>query len=118
MLINFDKQKLYKIFTIFLVGLSLRYLINVVFDIHVFKDWNNIISLAYYGFMALFAVYFYSLYLELQLPTISEERVEQTVLLSKRPGDDFMDNGSKRPDTGGDLPDSESDSHVEKLDQT
>jgi hypothetical protein len=42
-------------FITFLVGLILRYYINDIFNIDVFKEYVNIVSICYYSFMALFS---------------------------------------------------------------
>jgi hypothetical protein len=44
-----------RILVIFVVGLVSRSLVNLVFDINVFKDYTEAISLIYYGFMACFS---------------------------------------------------------------
>lgn len=42
-------------FITFLVGLIIRYYINDIFNIDVFKEYMNIMSICYYSFMALFS---------------------------------------------------------------
>lgn len=44
-----------RIFIIFVVGLASRSVVNWFFDINVFKEYTEVISLVYYGFMACFA---------------------------------------------------------------
>jgi len=43
------------------VGFVSRSLVNMVFEINVFKDYMNFISLVYYGLMAVFSSYVYEL---------------------------------------------------------
>jgi hypothetical protein len=47
-----------RILVIFTVGLISRILVNLAFDIDVFKEYINLISLTYYGFMAGLVGYF------------------------------------------------------------
>lgn len=52
-IINFFNNVIFrKIVMIFVVGLISRSVVNLVFDINVFKDYTNYISLVYYVFMA------------------------------------------------------------------
>jgi hypothetical protein len=44
-----------RILVIFIVGLVSRSLVNLVFDINVFKDYTSVVSLIYYGCMACFS---------------------------------------------------------------
>jgi hypothetical protein len=59
-LINLIKQKVLinstvrKVLIIFVVGFISRVLVNYFYDINVFKDYTNSISLMYYGIMAFF----------------------------------------------------------------
>lgn len=46
-----------RILIIFIVGLVSRGVVNYVFEINVFKDYTNMISLVYYGCMACFSGY-------------------------------------------------------------
>lgn len=50
-----------RILIIFVVGFLSRSLVNMVFEINVFKDYMNCISLIYYGLMAVFTSYVYEL---------------------------------------------------------
>ena len=50
-----------RILVIFLVGLVSRVLVNYVLEINVFKEYTNVISLGYYGFMACFSGLVYEL---------------------------------------------------------
>lgn len=60
----FNKQKFIKIICIFLVGLTIRYLINSYLDINVFTDYLDYISLTYFLFMSSFSVLINDLTLE------------------------------------------------------
>ena len=48
-----------KMFILFIVGFLSRIAVNYMFDINVFRDYNHIISLIYYGFMAFYIAVFY-----------------------------------------------------------
>ena len=50
-----------RILIIFVVGLVSRSVVNLVFDINVFKEYTEVISLIYYGFMACFTGFVYEL---------------------------------------------------------
>jgi hypothetical protein len=50
--IIFNSITFRRILVIFTVGLISRILVNLAFDIDVFKEYINLISLTYYGFMA------------------------------------------------------------------
>jgi DMSO reductase anchor subunit len=50
-----------RILVIFFVGLVSRCVVNYVYDINVFKDYTNSLSLIYYAFMALFTGVIYEL---------------------------------------------------------
>jgi len=52
----FSKKTIISFFIIFFTGLFFRFIINNFLLIDVFKDYFNIISLLYYGFMSLFSV--------------------------------------------------------------
>ena len=54
-----------KVLVIFLVGLVLRGVLNYVYDINVVKEYSNLISLTYFGFMVGFSGFVY------ELPSIS-----------------------------------------------
>ena len=45
------------IFIIFLIGLVVRFLINYIWDVNVFKEYASYISLTYYSGMAIFSVF-------------------------------------------------------------
>lgn len=55
---HLTRKNITKILIIFIVGFIGRAFINEVFDISVFKDYCHIISLAFYGFMSIIAVFF------------------------------------------------------------
>jgi hypothetical protein len=70
----FNRLNLSKVLVIFMVGFVTRVFINYVYDINVFVDYLNSISLGYYGFMAIFVVLVNELfsYIDLKLlPKIS-----------------------------------------------
>jgi hypothetical protein len=70
----FNRLNLSKVLVIFMVGFVTRVLINDVYDINVFVDYLNTISLTYYGMMAIFVVLVNELfsYIDLKLlPKIS-----------------------------------------------
>jgi hypothetical protein len=70
----FNRLNFSKVLVIFVVGFVTRVLINYVYDINVFVDYLNSISLGYYGFMAIFVVLVNELfsYIDLKLlPKIS-----------------------------------------------
>jgi len=52
----FNKKYIIKIFIIFIVGFIIRIIVNYVYNINVFIDYTNMISIIYYYFMALFVV--------------------------------------------------------------
>jgi hypothetical protein len=52
----FNKKSIIKIFIIFIVGFIIRITVNYAYNINVFIDYTNMISIFYYYFMALFAV--------------------------------------------------------------
>lgn len=52
---------LHRILVIFAVGLVSRSVVNSMFDINVFKEYTDFISLGYYGLMACFSTYVNSL---------------------------------------------------------
>jgi hypothetical protein len=51
----------HRILVIFIVGLVSRSVVNYVYDVNVFKDYMESISLTYYAFMAWFTVFVHSL---------------------------------------------------------
>jgi hypothetical protein len=65
-----------RILVIFVVGLVSRTLVNLVFDINVFKDYTEFISLTYYVFMACFTGFVQG------LPTISLKIFDIKVIIS------------------------------------
>src|SRR2546423_1099241 len=50
----FSRLNFTKVLIIFAVGLISRVIVNYVYDINVFKDYTNVISLTYYGGFAWF----------------------------------------------------------------
>jgi hypothetical protein len=52
----FNKKSIIKIFIIIIVGFIIRITVNYAYNINVFIDYTNMISIFYYYFMALFAV--------------------------------------------------------------
>jgi hypothetical protein len=52
----FNKKSIIKIFIIFIVGFVIRITVNYAYNINVFIDYTNIISIIYYYFMAFFVV--------------------------------------------------------------
>ena len=52
----FNKKSIIKIFIIFIVGFVIRIIVNYAYNINVFIDYTNIISIIYYYFIALFVV--------------------------------------------------------------
>ena len=52
----FTKKSIIKIFIIFIVGFVIRIIVNYVYNINVFIDYINIVSIVYYYFMASFVV--------------------------------------------------------------
>lgn len=52
----FNRLNFSKVLVIFVVGFVTRVLINYVYDINVFVDYLNTISLTYYGMMSIFIV--------------------------------------------------------------
>ena len=54
----FNKKTIIRIFTIFIIGFTSRFAINNYFDINVFKDYTDIISIMYYFFLSSFIVYY------------------------------------------------------------
>ena len=58
----FKPGNICKIFTIFILGFFSRYFINDLFDINVFKDYTNYISLTYYFSFSCFVVYIIQLF--------------------------------------------------------
>lgn len=74
----FNRLNLSKVLVIFVVGFVTRVLINYVYDINVFVDYLNTISLTYYGMMSIFVVLVNELfsYVDLKsLPLISIKEV-------------------------------------------
>src|SRR6267378_3682104 len=67
----FNKKSIIKIFIIFIVGFVIRITVNYVYNINVFIDYTNIISIIYYYFMALFAVVINEINLQFQFPISS-----------------------------------------------
>jgi hypothetical protein len=55
--IIFNSITFRRIVVIFTVGLISRILVNLAFDINVFKEYTNLISLTYYGLIACFVGY-------------------------------------------------------------
>jgi cytochrome c oxidase subunit 1 len=51
----FNKTFLFGVLSTFMVGFTLRYLINVYGDVDVWKNFTSLISIAYYIFMAFFS---------------------------------------------------------------
>lgn len=56
-----NKSNFTKIIIIFLVGLSSRTLVHIIFDVNVFSDFTNYISLLYYFVFSIFAVLIYEI---------------------------------------------------------
>lgn len=70
----FNRLNLSKVLVIFVVGFVSRVLVNYFWDVNVFIDYLNSISLGYYGFMGIFVVLVNELfsYIDLKLlPKIS-----------------------------------------------
>jgi hypothetical protein len=65
----FNRLNFIKVLVIFMVGFVTRVLINYVYDINVFVDYLNSISLGYYGFMAIFVVLVNELFSYIDLKT-------------------------------------------------
>ena len=53
----FNRKNLTKVFIIFIVGFISRLFIASYFDVNVFLDFTNSISLIYYSFMSFFVVF-------------------------------------------------------------
>jgi len=67
----FNKKSIIKIFIIFIVGFIIRIIVNYVYNINVFIDYTNIISIIYYYFMALFVVTINEVISQFQFPLSS-----------------------------------------------
>ena len=73
---NINRLTLSKVLVIFVVGLVSRVLVNNFWDVNVFVDYLNSISLLYYGFMSIFVVLVNELYSYIDLkiiPKISKD---------------------------------------------
>lgn len=64
----FNKKSIIKIFIIFIVGFIIRIIVNYFYNINVFIDYTNIISIIYYYFMALFVVVINEITTQFQFP--------------------------------------------------
>ena len=67
----FNKKSIIKIFIIFIVGFIIRIIVNYVYNINVFIDYTNIISIIYYYFMAFFVVTINEVIYQFQFPLSS-----------------------------------------------
>lgn len=88
----FNSVALRRVLVIFVFGLVTRVLVNHVYDINVFKEYTNVISLTYYGFMAYFSVFI----CDVSLPKISLNVFNLSIIrdaVRNLIGSDFM--GSK-----------------------
>ena len=73
---NINRLTLSKVLVIFVVGLVSRVLVNNFWDVNVFVDYLNTISLTYYGFMSIFVVLVNELYSYIDIkiiPKISKD---------------------------------------------
>jgi hypothetical protein len=71
---NINRLTLSKVLVIFVVGLLSRVLVNNFWDVNVFVDYLNSISLIYYGFMSIFVVIVNELYSHIDIiPKISKD---------------------------------------------
>jgi hypothetical protein len=64
----FNKKSIINIFIIFIVGFVIRITVNYAYNINVFIDYTNIISIIYYYFMALFVVVINEITTQFQFP--------------------------------------------------
>jgi hypothetical protein len=67
----FNKKSIIKIFIIIIVGFIIRITVNYAYNINVFIDYTNIISIIYYYFMALFVVTINEVISQFQFPLSS-----------------------------------------------
>jgi len=67
----FNKKSIIKIFIIFIVGFVIRITVNYAYNINVFIDYTNIISIIYYYFMASFVVVINEIFTQFQFPLSS-----------------------------------------------
>jgi hypothetical protein len=70
--ILFNKRNLSKVFIIFVVGFFSRLLINYYFDLNVFVDYLNIVSLFYYFLMSCFIISVHNLFDFFDLSSITD----------------------------------------------
>lgn len=66
----FNRLNFSKVLVIFVVGFVTRVLINYVYDINVFVDYLNTISLTYYGMMSIFIVLVNELFVYIDLKSL------------------------------------------------
>ena len=70
---TFNKSILVKVLFIFLIGFISRIIINNYFDVNVFLDYTNYISIIYYFGLSSFSIYFDQLFsFHLATPTYVE----------------------------------------------
>ena len=70
---SFYKSNLVKVFIIFFIGFVFRIIINHYFDVNVFLDYTNYISILYYFSLSSFLVYFDQLFsFYLVIPNIDD----------------------------------------------
>src|SRR5438270_5560433 len=69
----FNKTNLSKVLIIFIIGFISRSIINYTYEVHVFLDYTNSISIMYYTFMAFISIVIHELINYFNLPTINHE---------------------------------------------
>lgn len=69
---HLTRKNITKVLIIFIVGFIARVFINEIFHISVFKDYCHIVSLAFYGFISIIAVFFEELSLMFSFTSIKK----------------------------------------------
>ena len=80
----FNRLNLSKVLVIFVVGFVSRVLVNYLWDVNVFVDYLNSISLGYYGFMAIFVVLVNELFIYIDIKLLPKISVDVFSITSIR----------------------------------
>jgi hypothetical protein len=84
----FSSGNIVKVFTIFITGFLLRVFIGYYFDVNVFVDFLNYISISFYAFMAFFSVFIGDLFssIEFNFPKVDFNLLRPSYIKEKLNG--------------------------------
>jgi hypothetical protein len=74
----FNKYTLIKIFSIFIIGVSSRYIVNSYFNTNVFVEFCNIVSIVYFSWFAMVTVFIHQIINNVKLSTFNIDLCQPT----------------------------------------